>query len=107
MFKYCSYSVLLVSIILTGCSRNPEAAKKAYVESGQAYMHKGKYQEAAIQFRNALKIDPRFVDGYAQLAEADSAMNQWRDAFAALRQPAAFVPSRLAVLLMLGQCYLA
>ncbi|MGH9830678.1 MAG: tetratricopeptide repeat protein, partial [Blastocatellia bacterium] len=75
-----------VSLFLASCSRDPQGAKLRYVEKGQAYMKKGQYSSAAIEYRNALKIDPKFVDAYYDLARADLAEHSWNDAFAALQQ---------------------
>ena len=64
--------VALVStcLMLLSCS-NPQKAKSRYLAEGQTYMKKGKYGDAAIEFRNALRIDPRFVDAYYNLAQAE------------------------------------
>src|SRR5207248_10811049 len=63
------FSCLLVAALLTGCSRNPNARKQKYFESGEKYFSQGKYREAVIQFSNAVQIDPRFAQGHAQLAQ--------------------------------------
>ena len=56
-------SVMAVSTALLGaCAGSPEIAKAKYVANGEKYMKKQQYASAAIEFRNALKIDPRFVD---------------------------------------------
>ena len=73
-------------VFIAGCSRNPEIAKASFVSSGRRYMDTGKYPEAAIQFRNALKIDSRNPEAYYQLAEASLKMQRWADAFQALQQ---------------------
>ena len=36
-------------------------------------MQKGKYGDAAIQFKNALRFDPQFVNAHYQLAQAQLA----------------------------------
>src|SRR5712664_2566630 len=58
-------AAVLMSVI--GCSGDPQQGKLKYLESGRRYMQRGKYQEAAIQFRNSLKLDPRFVEAFYQL----------------------------------------
>src|SRR5947199_10779645 len=47
---------LLGSMFLSGCSSDPEKGKVKYLNSGLGHMQKGKYQEPAIQFRNALNL---------------------------------------------------
>jgi len=53
-------------IVFTGisCSRDPEVVKRKYVESGNRYFQKGKYKEAYIMYRNALKKDARYSEAY-------------------------------------------
>src|SRR5260370_9313056 len=76
-------SILLMStaLLLRSCAGDPQKAKVKYLASGQKYMKKGQYASAVIEYRNALKLDPRFVDAYYQLAQADLAQHDWRAAF--------------------------
>ncbi len=66
----------LASVILGGCSFDPQKGKIKYLESGQRYMKAVKYQEASIQFRNSIKLDPRFAEAYYQLAQANLSLRQ-------------------------------
>jgi tetratricopeptide (TPR) repeat protein len=52
--------VLLTSLTLVSCRRDPNTAKKQYLESGNKYFDRGRYKEAVIQYQNAVKIDPKF-----------------------------------------------
>jgi cellulose synthase operon protein C len=62
-------TILIVIITLfLACSRDPNVRKQKYFESGQHYAEKGKYPEAAIQFANAIQVDPRFAEAHYQLA---------------------------------------
>ena len=58
-----------LSILLTGCSRDPNVRKQKYLESGDRYFAQGKYREAAIQYSNALQVDSRFAAAHYQLGE--------------------------------------
>ncbi len=51
-----------------GCSRDRNARKQKYFESGQQYFQAGKYQEATIQFLNAVQVDTSFAAAHYQLA---------------------------------------
>src|ERR1700756_5088429 len=67
-FVCCSLIVVsLVTIVLAGCSRDPNVRKQKYFESGQRYFEKGKYQEALIQYSNAIQVDGRFSDAHYRL----------------------------------------
>src|SRR5260370_1850127 len=78
--KHLVVSILLMStaLLLSSCAGDPQKAKVKYLASGQKYMKKGQYASAVIEYRNALKLDPRFVDAYYQLAQADLAQHDWR-----------------------------
>src|SRR6202035_5891733 len=71
------------------------------------YMKKGQYSDASIEFRNALRLDPRFVDAYYQLAQADLAQRDWQGAYASLQKAIELDPGRLDARLDRGRLYLA
>ena len=54
--KKIALGLILVAIALASCSKNP--AK--YVENGKKYFSQKKYREAALEFRNAIKINHFF-----------------------------------------------
>jgi tetratricopeptide (TPR) repeat protein len=84
----------VTALLLTACAGNPEKAKLNYLEKGKAYMKKGAYSSAAIEFRNALKIDPKYSEAYYQLAQADLGLRDGNGAFAALNSAIEFDPNR-------------
>ncbi len=60
--------VLLIALIAgSACSRDPNVAKKVYLESGNRYFDRGKFKEASMMYRNALKKDARYGDAYYRL----------------------------------------
>jgi tetratricopeptide (TPR) repeat protein len=61
---------LSVATLLSGCSKDPEVAKREFVESGDRFMAEEKYAEAAIQYKNAINQDPRYGEARQKLAEA-------------------------------------
>ena len=86
--------LILLVLFLGSCAKDPEKAKAKYLASGQSYMKKGNYSDAALEFRNALRLDPRFVDAYYQLAQADLAQHDWRAAYLSLDQAIAIDANR-------------
>jgi len=60
----CILILTLIATTFTGCSRDPNVRKQKYLHSGQSYFEKGKYREAAIEFTNAIKIDPGFAEAH-------------------------------------------
>src|ERR1035437_9426729 len=107
--KHVAGAIVLVcaALGLSSCSRDPQKAKARYLAAGQKYMQKGQYGDAAIEFRNALRLDPRFVDAYYQLAHADLALHDWSSAYASLEKTIELDPSRLDARLDRGRLYLA
>ena len=53
---------------VTACSRDPEAAKKEYLQSGDQYAAASKYGEAELEYRNAIQVDPRYGEARLRLA---------------------------------------
>ena len=96
----------MTPLMMSACAGNPQKAKLNYLEKGKAYMKKGAYSSAAIEFRNALKIDPKYVDAYYQLAQADLALRDGKGAFDALQSALQIDPNRLDALLDRGRIYL-
>src|SRR5713226_4133264 len=99
--------VLSAAVLLSSCSADPQKAKAKYLANGQKYMKKKQYASAMIEYRNALKIDPRFVDAYYQLAQADLAQQDWRAAYGALEKAIELDPNRLDARVDRGRLYLA
>jgi tetratricopeptide (TPR) repeat protein len=99
--------VLMSAVVLNSCTNDPQIAKAKYFAAGQNYMKNGKYGDAAIEFRNAVRLDPRFVEAYYQLAHADMALNDWSAAYATLAKTIDLDPTRLDVRLDRGRLYLA
>jgi cellulose synthase operon protein C len=72
---------LLLLLSLSGCSRDPNVRKQKYLESGERFFARTDYKGAAIQFRNALQIDPKFTPAHYQLARTYLKMQDWNDAY--------------------------
>ena len=53
----------LLLVFLGGCSTDPNKQKLKYLKQN-------KLQEAVVQFRNAIQVDPRFAEAHYQLARA-------------------------------------
>jgi putative PEP-CTERM system TPR-repeat lipoprotein len=53
---------LLLILALAACARDPEARALGYAERADAYAAQGKYDEAIIEYGNALKATPNAAD---------------------------------------------
>ena len=85
--------VLVAALVgLVACSRDPNVVKKKYFESGNKYFDKGRYREASIQYRNALKRDPKYGAAYYKLALTSLKANDYGAAVQQLRRAIELVP---------------
>ena len=50
---------LLLRAFFPGRLHNPEKAKAEHLSKGEAYLKDSKFQEASLEFRNALQIDDK------------------------------------------------
>ena len=99
----------LIALLLSACSMDPNVRKQKYFKSGQDYFAKGRYQEAAIKFTNAIKIDSGYADAHFQLAESYLHLQQGNRAYQELTRTIELRPEDykaridLANLLILGR----
>jgi tetratricopeptide (TPR) repeat protein len=71
-------------IAATGCSKDPEVAKREYLQSGNRYVSEKKFNEAVVEYRNAIQQDARFgearfklAETYVQLGDASNAYREY------------------------------
>ncbi len=83
---------LLLPVILTGCTRDPNVRKQRFLESGNRYREQGKLREAAIQYANAVQIDPRFAEAHYQLGETYLKLKDYNRAYAELSRAVDLAP---------------
>ena len=84
--------IMVAALTLVSCSRDPNAAKKRYLENGNKYFAKGKYKEASIMYRNALQKDQRFGLAYYKLAQTDLKLGRIPNALGELRRAIELIP---------------
>src|SRR5207237_5726393 len=82
--KFYALSLLLIlsaaALLLSACT-TPEKAKAQHVTRGQALLKDKKFQEASLEFRNALQIDDRLADAHWGLANAYEGLQRYQAAF--------------------------
>ena len=87
-----SLVAVLVALTMVACSRDPNAAKRRYLENGNKYFAKGKYKEASIMYRNALQKDQRYGAAYYHLAQTDLKLGRIPNALGELRRAIELIP---------------
>ena len=78
---------------LAGCSSDPNTRKLKLLADGDKFYKSAKYQEAVIEYRNALEIDPRFAAAHYQLAKTYLALKKSAPAFHELNEAVTLDPS--------------
>jgi tetratricopeptide (TPR) repeat protein len=62
--------LLLILAFGTACSRDPIAKRQKFMASGKRFAEQGKDREAAIQYLNAIRVDPNYAEAHYELAMA-------------------------------------
>ncbi len=101
------FFVLLLFIGAVACNRDPEVVKRKYVENGNKYFERGKYKEASIMYRSALKKDQRYGEAYYRLGLTQLKLNQPVAAVASLRRAVELQPNNDNAAVRLADLYLA
>src|SRR5204862_3472149 len=104
------YATLLAIVFaavfaINGCT-NPEKAKIAHVEKGEAYLTAEKYQEASLEFRNAIQIDEKLASAHWGLARAYEGLQRFQEAFEELRKTTELDADNLDARVKLGNYYI-
>ncbi len=108
MFRKLLIIIDIVLILATaGCARNSEARKRHYIDRGSSYLQQGKYQEAIIEYENAVQIDPRNSDAHYGLAQCLIKEGDWTHAYQELMSAVEFAPNNWKAQLTLGNLLLA
>ncbi len=96
--KYCA-PLLVLALAAHGCARS-RATASDFAARGDDYVQRGRYSSAVIEYRNAIKRDPRWAPAHARLATTYEAMGKYEEAYReyanAIALDANDVASRLA-----------
>jgi Tfp pilus assembly protein PilF len=95
----CCIAILAAS----ACSKNSQAAKKAFMDSGDHYVAQKNYAEAGIQFRNAVAIDGSDGTARLKLAEVYALMGDRINALHEYVRAADLMPNNVVAQLRAGK----
>jgi tetratricopeptide (TPR) repeat protein len=94
MRSKCLVAIIVTAVLaLVSCSRDPDVAKRRYLESGNKYFDKGKYKEARIMYLNAKAKDQRWGPAYYKLGVTALKMGSTTEAVNALRRAVELLPA--------------
>src|SRR6187399_593268 len=86
--------VAVLAVLASACS-DPEAEKARAFEAGNQFFEQKKYPEAIVEYRNAVRADPRFGEARQKLADAYGFTGNARAAFAEQIRAADLLPDDL------------
>jgi cellulose synthase operon protein C len=87
-------------LILLGCGSADERAK-AYYESGVALLEQKEYAKAAVEFRNALKLNKDHADSWFGMAQVEEQSQEWSRVFGDLNKVLEINPKHIKALVAL------
>jgi len=99
-------SLIIVLMLAAGCARSPEASKARHLERGDRYAKQQKYRDAALEYRNVLRIDANNTHAIRQLGLAYYQLGDVGQAGRYLLRARDLEPENVDVRLKLGRLYL-
>ena len=100
-------AVALVALALASCSRDPQKQAEKYVASGDAYVARKQFNQAAIEYKNAVKAKPERADIHYKLAKVYEAQADPGKAYQEYARTADLEPSNLDAQLQAGMLLLS
>ncbi|MGB8506986.1 MAG: tetratricopeptide repeat protein, partial [Pyrinomonadaceae bacterium] len=97
--------LLAVAAFAVGCS-NPEKAKAEHLSRGESLLKEAKYQEASIEFRNAIQLDDKLAAAHWGLAQAYEKLGRVGESVEELQKTVQLDPANAAARLKLGNAYI-
>jgi tetratricopeptide (TPR) repeat protein len=93
-------------IVASACIGNSQARARNAVAAGDQYLEQGKYQEAIIEYRNALQHDARMGDVRLKLGQAYLGVRDASNAYREILRAADLLPADPAAQLKAGEMLL-
>lgn len=98
---------LILAVFTVACNRDPEAAKKKFLDSGNRYFDNGKFKEASIMYRKSLQQDLRFGEAYYRLGLSELKLGRPVEALRALQRTVELDPENQDAPAKLAELFLA
>lgn len=100
-------AALLAALLLlaAGCS-NPEKAKAEHLSRGEALLKEQRWQEATLEFRNAIQIDPNLAAAHWGLAQAYRELGRDNEFGEELQRTVKLDPNNMEARTLLAQGYI-
>src|SRR5437763_5804636 len=96
----------LVVVLLLSVSCSEQAKKRRYMTRGNQLFQQAKYEEAALAYRQAIRIDVGNGEAHYRLALAEIKLQEFVQAVPALQRATVLLPKNNDVRAELGRLYL-
>ncbi len=96
-------------LFMAACTGTPQEKKAKHLERGDKYFQAGKYNEALIEYKNVIQIDPRDATGHYKVAVTYlkiGGIANLRSGFAELTKTVEYDPELADAQFKLGELYL-
>ncbi|HMF56240.1 MAG TPA: tetratricopeptide repeat protein [Pyrinomonadaceae bacterium] len=97
---------LLATVLAFSACNNPGRLKAEYVSRGEAFLKQKRYQEASIEFRNAIQIDEHLAAAHWGLTRAYEGLERYQEAFEELKRTIDLDQNNLEARAKLGNFYI-
>lgn len=93
LFRSCVF--LLLALMLTSCSADPEKKKADHYKKAMVYVEEKNPNAAIIELRNAIQLDPKFADARYQLGLLYLKSGEVKNAFGELQRASSLDPKNI------------
>ncbi|MCA1817248.1 MAG: tetratricopeptide repeat protein [Acidobacteria bacterium] len=100
------FAAALALVAVTSACKDPAKAKAEHLSRGEAYLKDKKYQEASLEFRNAVQIDDRSAPAHWGLARAYEGMGDFAHAVEEMQRTAQLDQNNLDARTRLGNMFI-
>src|ERR1700730_9725370 len=100
-------SIWVASCVLLAACASSCKSSRSYIERGNQLYAAGKYDDAALNYRNAIKRDSRSGEAYYRLAKALEKLNRGVEVYQNLNQAVTFSPENVPAKLELASLCLS
>ena len=98
-----SIALLAACMLLVACARTPAERYNRYLQKGQRLLDGNEPTKAILEFRNAIREQPKSPEGYFWIAQALLRTNQIKQAIGALNRAIEIKPGYAAAQLKLAE----
>lgn len=104
--QFIKYFLILFTIIMIAACGSPESKKTKFFDKGKELYTKGNFAKAAVNFGNAIKVDPQFAEAYSMLGQSLLKQMRFKPAYGFLLKAVEIKPDLLDAQAALGKTLL-